>query len=524
MSASTQPGRNDRCPCGSGKKFKHCCLQRHDHDDALRVRLRAAEGRVVDQTLAFAAQRWPAELLDEAWEDFWNGDAPDDISATPEFAQMFVPWFACGYVPDPYRDCEDLGKHDVEADLGELDRAGRAAGNAWPTRPLALEWAAAQGSRLGALDRQFAEAACRSPLSVFVVETVDPGRWLDLRDVLTGTRFHVLEASASRSLRVADLMFARVVTIDGVSVMFGAAPVAVPADWHTWIIDWRERVRKRRTWTRADLDDYEIEIRDLYIHIRDHLLNPRPPRLQNTDGDPLEPTTLTFDFAMPVDEAFERLLPLATVGDERHASEVEHDAAGAMTHAVMSWVKAGNRKHAAWDNTILGTLTVDRGTLVAEVNSSKRANRLLREIRARLGKAARLVDRSVHDIEADLDERRRARERGEDVEPLGGPDRVADPELQALEDEMMRRHWAAWLDERVPALGNKTPRQAARSERGRERLAALLGAFDQRAASESEAVREALRDVRRQLKMSEPECHVNGVRPPSREWGQTPRS
>jgi hypothetical protein len=57
----------------------------------------------------------------------------------------------------------------------------------------------------------------------------------------------------------------------------------------------------------------------------------------------------------------------------------------------------------------------------------------------------------------------------------------------------------------VPALGNKTPRQAARSERGRERLAALLGAFDQRAASESEAAREGLRDVRRQLKMSEPE-------------------
>ena len=22
-----KPGRNDPCPCGSGKKYKHCCLQ-----------------------------------------------------------------------------------------------------------------------------------------------------------------------------------------------------------------------------------------------------------------------------------------------------------------------------------------------------------------------------------------------------------------------------------------------------------------------------------------------------------------
>jgi hypothetical protein len=23
-----QPGRNDPCPCGSGEKYKHCCIQR----------------------------------------------------------------------------------------------------------------------------------------------------------------------------------------------------------------------------------------------------------------------------------------------------------------------------------------------------------------------------------------------------------------------------------------------------------------------------------------------------------------
>src|SRR5277367_1337995 len=26
--ASMKPGRNDACPCGSGKKYKHCCAQK----------------------------------------------------------------------------------------------------------------------------------------------------------------------------------------------------------------------------------------------------------------------------------------------------------------------------------------------------------------------------------------------------------------------------------------------------------------------------------------------------------------
>ncbi len=25
MAGTTKVGRNDRCPCGSGKKYKHCC-------------------------------------------------------------------------------------------------------------------------------------------------------------------------------------------------------------------------------------------------------------------------------------------------------------------------------------------------------------------------------------------------------------------------------------------------------------------------------------------------------------------
>jgi hypothetical protein len=58
-------------------------------------------------------------------------------------------------------------------------------------------------------------------------------------------------------------------------------------------------------------------------------------------------------------------------------------------------------------------------------------------------------------------------------------------ELSEVEAELARQHWVRWLDTRVPALGNRTPRQAARTAIGRERLEALLADFAQRSTADS---------------------------------------
>lgn len=445
-------------------------------EDAARLRLRAAEGRVVDASLQFLAERWGEPLMRHAWEDFWNyDDVPEDPTATPEFDPMFIPWLVFGFVPDS------------ESEEAERD---------WPSQPLALEWLAASEGDVPDLDRKYIETACRSPLSVCAVERVVPGRSLDLKDVLTGARFHALEQSASRTLRSGDLLFTRVITIDVVSLMLGAAPFIVPPPWHTRIIDWRERLFRKRLMTLPDLDDFDIEIRDLYFDIAAELLNPTPPRLCNTDGDPIALTTLTYDLTIAADAVFEKLLPLATVRDEQHIDDVTRNASGAVTSAVLSWIKAGNRKHKDWDNTVLGTLRLTEGRLVGEVNSTRRADRLKREIAKRLGRAAMLVDTSVTDPAEALAQRAR---QGAGREPLDEPAPESSLELQAIQEEMSRRHWAAWLDTRVPALGNKTPRQAARTVRGRERLDALLVDFERHAAGESPSAATHLAAIRSEL-------------------------
>jgi len=475
------PSRNDPCPCGSGRKFKHCCLPSRTAEDSARLRVRAAEGRVVDGLLQFTIETWGEPLILHAWEDFWNyDDVPEDLATTPEFDPMFVPWLVLGFVPDP------------ESDDADVD---------WPTQPIGLEWLATTEPDISDLDRAYIETACRSPMSVLAVEDVTPGRSLDLKDVLTGSRFHVLEQGASKTLRPADLIFSRIVTLDGVSLMFGAAPYVVPPPWHTHIIDWRERLMRKHLMTRRDLAAFELEIRELYFEIAADLLNPTPPQLCNTDGDPIALTTLTFELNTTASEAFEKLAPLAIVRGEDHTVEVVRDASGAVTSAVLSWVKAGNRQHKQWDNTVLGTIRIEAGRVVADVNSTRRADRLKREISKRLGQTAMLVNTAVVDPLDAIEERARQRAADtEDDESLLEPSE----ELQALQEAMTREHWKGWLDTRVPALGNKTPRQAARTAGGRERLEALLAGFERDAADGPSSVAGYLTAIRTALGLTKP--------------------
>jgi SEC-C motif-containing protein/ankyrin repeat protein len=184
------PGRNEPCPCGSGRKFKHCCLQDRDAQDSVRLRLRGAEARVVGALQEYIAEIGGETLIVHAWEDFWNyEDVPEGFATAPEFDTMFIPWLLFGFVPD------------ANADERDPD---------WPNQPIGKAWLTTVDAEVSALDRTFVETACRSPMSVFAVEQVTPGRSLDLKDVLTGSRFHVLEQGASRTLRPADLVFARV--------------------------------------------------------------------------------------------------------------------------------------------------------------------------------------------------------------------------------------------------------------------------------------------------------------------------
>lgn len=450
---SAQPGRNDPCACGSGRKYKHCCLPAADANDIRWHQLRHAEGRLIPELLRVALDAWGADGFRDAQLRFYRGfDPPEDPASDPEFESLFLTWFGLRFAPAALPDAPNAAA--VHQHL-----------------------AAAQG--LSDLDERFLIEAARRPVSFHHLTAVDPGRSIDLEDLLTGETCQVVERSASRTVRRGGVLYARTLTLDGVSIMIGCGSTMLPPSYRTDIARVREELAGAAE-RRLSIDEvaaHDDGLRRWYLEVADQIHHPAPPKLKNTDGDPLAPTTLHFELQCSPDEAFDALRSLNVVENDDDAllADSSSDASGQLHSFHLTWNKPGNRLHASWDNTTLGSIEVEGASLVASANSNRRAGRLRRQIEKRLHGRVLLLRTVVESVDAMLAQAGR--------EGHVPPDESS-PELAQVAAALAERHWEEWLDTPVPALGGVTPRQAVTTEAGRERLAALLDDFEWRASDD----------------------------------------
>jgi hypothetical protein len=158
------------------------------------------------------------------------------------------------------------------------------------------------------------------------------------------------------------------------------------------------------------------------------------PELQNTDGDELLLITERYSF------------------DPSRRPEIEKALAAAMLVRENDDTFILLRKK---DRTVLGSVTVGDGELRVEVNSAARSDKLCEIVEVACGELLTEGLALVTDPRAPM-----------------GPE-PSEPIRIAVD---FRRHYyhEQWLKDHIPALDGKTPRQAARSKRGREQLDALL--------------------------------------------------
>ena len=452
------PGRNEPCPCGSGRKYKHCCLRTDQSADFRWRQLRAAEERLVPELFELSLDEYGPELMAAALDEFfiWTG-VPEEYEEAEEFASFFLPWFVYEFVCDPL----------------DPDRPANR-----PDQSLASLFLLRHADRLSPTERAFLVSAAASPLSFYAVTGAVPGRELALHDILTGTDVIVRERNATSAVRPGALLFTRVVTVDDMSIMSGCAPLLLPPEWHLSILDFRDHFAgKGKLLTRDAVRELDIELRDLYFDIDDQICNPRMPELLNTDGDPLTFMSLTYRLRCTPPAAFDRLKPLSRVerDDAYQVSDPEVDDRGELKAVTIQWLKGQGRRDRESDDTVLGTIEIDGDHLEVNINSKRRAEQIQREIAKRLGSDAILEHTNEESIEKLIAERKPTPlDRIEEAEH----ERLQQqPEVQDYFRQQGERHWEEWLDTRLPALGNRTPRQAACTSHGRERLEALFADF-----------------------------------------------
>ncbi len=468
----SKTGRNDPCPCGSGKKYKKCCLNKSQSlpSSFTRSKIRKFEGELVHMLLGYVDQKFSGQALVAAWEDFvvWRDLDPFDESdetfgsdssqdyAVPEFETLFLPWFLFLWIPDtePYFD--------------ELDGVPEVI---FPAQTMVSLYCEEKRYKHNALSRQFIEQASTQPLSYYLISHIVPGKQMTVRDIFLEQDITVQEIMGSKTLDVGVIVFGRIITVDETSVFFGMAPYVIPQSYHNYFIEYREDIKSlRKKITVSVLSEYDEDFRDVYFDIREQLFNPQMPRLQNTDGDELRLQELFYSLSCSVSEAFDALKSLSLIPEEQIRQEASFDSQGEMTAIELSWMLKGNRQHQQWDNTVMGHLNIEPGKLKINVNSDQRAEQIKRKMTRRLGKRAQFKNTVYHSTEKMMEELPEQRQ-------LAGTnhDELAQlPEVQEALGKILEEHWENWLDQSLPALNNQTPRQASKTNKGKELLEGLL--------------------------------------------------
>ncbi|MBU1170347.1 MAG: SEC-C domain-containing protein [Proteobacteria bacterium] len=454
-----QIGRNEPCPCGSGKKYKKCCLNKDTapSQELYYRRLSEAHDRLVGRLLSYAEVNLGEDAVDLAMNEFLLWPEPEDkISedTLDRIGPLFLPWYLFNWEFDSM-DIDVAG-----VDLGEDED--------WTVAEL---YARHNPGKLDPLERRLMESIPRIPYSFWEVLGVDKGKGMTLQNILTKSRLEVQERSGSEFIQVGDLLFGRAIAVDGVGMLVGLSPNRIPPGKKADIIQLRKHLHQdNATITDDMLYDWEEQIRELYFII-DHSLHTMP-QLCNTDGHPLEFHRLIYEVAS-ADEAFNKLCGLCvTLTPEELYDDAECDESGRIRHAEFPWDRLGHTKSPAMPNTVLGRIMIDNHRLTAEANSAERSQELRREIDFRLGDCARFKVDEIQDINSMM-----SQDPTGDFEPKYSKEHnelIQNPEVQERLVEMIGAHWKSWVDETIPALGSITPREAVKTADGLEAVEALL--------------------------------------------------
>ena len=201
-------GRNDSCPCGSGKKFKHCCLAQVQSNSSSH---RQGPGAVA-VAYEWLARRYGNLVSTAVIADFFQStedDIQDDIA----------------YIPESYGQMLDININEWVL----ADATIPVNGENVRTIDLVL---GSRGPKLTPYQRQQLEALKEAPLLLYEIQEVQKGKGVVVADLLNDKTppFFVHEVRATESLVQWDTVGARCTLENDGRYTFGGALYPLPRD------------------------------------------------------------------------------------------------------------------------------------------------------------------------------------------------------------------------------------------------------------------------------------------------------
>jgi hypothetical protein len=421
-------GRNEPCPCGSGKKYKKCCLDRDEEFAARQREQMSATPRALD----WLAQHYPDEMAEAVQFDYFGDPPEEEMQALealpPHFQEM------------------------LQINIGEwtlADARIEVKGKKVPVRELLL---GPGGPLLPAAGKDWLRRLGERSLNLYEVREARPGEGLLLSDLLRPEEpaVWVDERGASQSLVRWDVLGARLVRQGSGGVLSGAAYPFVREEG----LACRDEILEEMAG-----EDWDSEIArevvggQITLHWLDSLTAERPlPKVVDAfTGEPILETTDRY-----------RVTDRAAL---TAALAAQPDVEGDDTEGWVRFTELDDERRRA-----RASLTLTKPEILEVFcRTLKLADETRSWVEGIAGPALRHQSREVVDPRSP----KAMAAASERPQPQIPPEAMT-----AMVHDYLKKFYANWTEEKIPALGDKTPRQAIRTAKGRQAVIELLKSYE----------------------------------------------
>ena len=455
-------GRNYPCPCGSGKKFKKCCLNKLEskkeiQDAANKRAAKVPDDLVREKIRIFMEKGNFKSSFQSAINLYWNtteeGLDPPEAMEDADISGI-MEWFVHDYI------LPDYGKPLIAV--------------FFDTDP-----------KLSQNELQILKDWQMTNISVFQILKVEKGTGMHVEDIFTGEKCFIHDVSISKVAKRWELLIARKVWVLNEWQLSAVGRILPPQDkdeiYDFIMANYRDYQK----------DNPDCEINE-FLHRKGYLLNnyvltktvrPREaPTMITSDGEEILICEAIYD----VQDFNKAVNGLLKIPDYQMRTQTENEK-GQSQQFGFDWLERGKSSVSSQRKDresgliyqsfytdgpghesfrVLGNIEVFPDRLKLSVFGKKRfiAGKSLLNKHLK-GSIKHRID-GLQSLDAKLREGNvKSKETKEELDP--------DLKKNLLKD-MYNNHYKNWLDSKIPALDYKTPTQASKTKEGKKKLEDLL--------------------------------------------------
>ena len=455
-------GRNYPCPCGSGKKFKKCCLNKLESKKEIQGAANKRAAKVPDDLVRekiriFMEKGNFKSSFQSAINLYWNttveGLDPPEAMEDADISGI-MEWFVHDYILPDYGKPLIAVFYDTDP---KLSKNGLQILKDWQM----------------------------TNISVFQILKVEKDTGMHVEDIFTGEKCFIHDVSISKAARRWELLIARKVWVLNEWQLSAVGRILPPQDKDE-IYDFI-----MANYRNYQKDNPDCEINE-FLHRKGYLLNnyvltktvrPREaPTMITSDGEEILICEAIYD-VLDFNKAINGLLKIP---DYQMRTQTENEK-GQSQQFGFDWLERGKSSVSSQRKDresgliyqsfytdgpghesfrVLGNIEVFPDRLKLSVFGKKRFKAGKSLLNKHLkGSIKHRID-GLQSLDAKSREGNvKSKETKEELDP--------DLKKNLLKD-MYNNHYKNWLDSKIPALDYKTPTQASKTKEGKKKLEDLL--------------------------------------------------